>query len=55
MLKKLVETGQLDTSLETVVINTGMGLKTLDAVADHVGAAATIKPTYAAFTDAGII
>ena len=55
VLKKLVETGQLDTSLETVVINTGMGLKTLDAVADHVGAAATIKPTYAAFTDAGII
>ncbi len=55
VLKKLVETGQLDTSLETVVINTGMGLKTLDAVADHVGAAATIKPTYAAFTDAGIV
>ena len=26
-----------------------------DAVADHVGAAATIKPTYAAFTDAGIV
>ena len=39
VLKKLVETGQLDTCLETVVINTGMGLKTLDAVADHVGAA----------------
>ena len=32
VLKKLVETGQLDTSLETVVINTGHGLKTLDAV-----------------------
>ena len=55
VLKKLVETGQLDTSLETVVINTGMGLKTLDAVADEVGPAATIKPTYAAFTDAGIV
>ena len=36
-LKKLVETGQLDPTLETVVINTGMGLKTLDAVADSVG------------------
>ena len=36
VLKKLVETGQLDTTSETVVINTGMGLKTLDAVADEV-------------------
>ena len=54
VLKKLVETGQLDTDLETVVINTGMGLKTLDAVSDRVGAAATIDPTYAAFTATGI-
>ena len=37
VLKKLVETGQLDPTLETVVINTGMGLKTLDAVADRSG------------------
>ena len=34
VLKKLVETGQLDTTLETVVINTGHGLKTLDAVSE---------------------
>jgi len=53
-LKKLVETGRLDPTLETVVINTGMGLKTLDAVADSVGAAATIDPSYAAFTATGI-
>jgi threonine synthase len=53
-LKKLVETGQLDPSLETVVINTGMGLKTLDAVGDSVGPAATIDPSYAAFTATGI-
>jgi threonine synthase len=53
-LRKLVETGQLDPSLETVVINTGMGLKTLDAVADSVGAAATIDPSYAAFVATGI-
>ena len=33
----------------TVVINTGMGLKTLDAVSDLVGPAATIDPSYAAF------
>jgi threonine synthase len=49
-LKKLVETGQLDPDAETVVFNTGDGLKTLDAVADRVGPAATIEPTYAAFT-----
>ena len=55
VLKKLVETGQLDTSLETVVINTGMGLKTLDAVADEVGPAATIAPSYAAFSATGIV
>ncbi len=52
--KKLVETGQLDPSLETVVINTGMGLKTLDAVAGSVGPAATIGPSYAAFVATGI-
>src|SRR4051812_33318831 len=54
VLRKLVETGQLDPNLETVVINTGMGLKTLDAVADKVGPAATIEPTYAAFVRTGI-
>jgi threonine synthase len=54
VLRKLVETGQLDPSLETVVINTGMGLKTLDAVSGSVGPAATIDPSYAAFTATGI-
>jgi threonine synthase len=53
-LKKLVESGRLDPALETVVINTGMGLKTLDAVADSVGPAATIDPSYAAFTATGL-
>ena len=52
VLKKLVETGVLDTELETVVINTGHGLKTLDAVADLVRPAATIAPTYDAFVAA---
>lgn len=54
VLKKLVETGQLDPTLETVVINTGMGLKTLDAIADRVGPAATIDPSYADFVATGI-
>jgi len=49
VLKKLVETGQLDPTLETVVINTGMGLKTIDAISDQVGPAATIDASYAAF------
>ncbi len=55
VLKKLVETGQLDTTLETVVINTGHGLKTLDAVSDRVSAVATIAPTYAAFAAADLV
>src|SRR3954467_12597863 len=53
-LRKLVATGQLDPTPETVVINTGMGLKTLDAVADSVAPAATIDPSYAAFAATGI-
>ncbi len=55
VLKKLTETGQLDPTLETVVINTGHGLKTLDAVTDRVGARATIAPTYDAFVAAEIV
>jgi threonine synthase len=54
VLKKLVETGQLDPSQETVVINTGHGLKTLDAVSGQVSAAATIAPTYEAFVASGV-
>lgn len=54
VLKKLVETGQLDPELETVVINTGHGLKTVDAVAGSVGPRATIPPSYDAFVAAGI-
>ena len=54
-LKKLVESGRLDPDAETVVINTGDGLKTLDAVADRVGPAATIDPSYEAFTSAGLV
>jgi len=54
VLKKLVETGQLDLDQETVVFNTGDGLKTLDAIADRVGPAATIDPSYAAFTATGL-
>jgi threonine synthase len=53
-LKKLIESGQLDPDAETVVFNTGDGLKTLDAIADRVGPAATIEPTYSAFAATGL-
>jgi threonine synthase len=54
VLKKLIETGQLDPTEETVVLNTGDGLKTLDAVAPTTGPTATIRPTLAAFREAGL-
>ncbi|TWD81817.1 threonine synthase [Kribbella amoyensis] len=53
-LKKLVATGQLDPEAETVIINSGDGLKTLDAVADRVGPKVTIPASYDAFVEAGL-
>ncbi len=52
--KKLIETGQLDPARTTVVLNTGDGLKTLDAVAPTTGPTATIKPSLDAFRAAGL-
>ena len=43
--KKLVETGQLDPDAETVLLITGDGLKTLDAVQDKIGPRATVPPS----------
>jgi threonine synthase len=43
-LRRLIADGRLDPAAETVVYNTGDGLKTLDAVADHVGVTATVRP-----------
>ena len=48
---KLLSDGVLDPEAETVVINSGDGLKTLDAVADRVGPKTTIPPRYEAFDD----
>src|SRR6266545_2387071 len=45
VLRKLAESGRLDTSAETVVFNTGEGLKTADAVAPAVAPTAVIAPT----------
>jgi threonine synthase len=48
---QLIADGALDPEAETVVINSGDGLKTLDAVADRVGPKITIPPRYEAFID----
>jgi threonine synthase len=48
-LRRLLREGRLDPDAPTVLLNTGDGLKTLDAVAPVVGPAATIPPTLAAF------
>ncbi len=50
--RKLVETGQLDPDAETVLLITGDGLKTLDAVAGQVGPTATVPSTSAAVREA---
>lgn len=55
VLRKLVATGQLDPSRETVIYNTGDGLKTQDAVADRVGPTAVIAPTVKAMREAGLL
>jgi threonine synthase len=52
--KKLIDDGVLDPALTTVVLNTGDGLKTLDAVAGT-GLTATIRPTLDSFREAGLV
>jgi len=54
-LAKLISSGQLDPTQETVVLNTGDGLKTLDAVADRVGPTATIEPHFSEFLKTGLV
>src|SRR5450432_36101 len=53
VLRKLLAAGQLDPDAETVIINSGDGLKTLDAVAPTVTVPAMIRPTIEAFQAAG--
>lgn len=52
--RKLIASGALDPALSTVVLNTGDGLKTLDAVAPTARPSAVIAPSLAAFRDAGL-
>ena len=51
MLRKLLKEGQLDPEAETVIINSGDGLKTLDAVAAAVDVPAPIRATLEAFQE----
>jgi threonine synthase len=55
VLRKLALSGQLDTSVETVVFNTGDGLKTVDAVSDGARPTAIIPPTLAGMRSAGLL
>jgi len=55
VLRKLVEQGKIDTSVETVVYNTGDGLKTIDAVSDGARPTAIIPPTLKGMRAAGLL
>ncbi|MFD0817421.1 threonine synthase [Micromonospora zhanjiangensis] len=55
VLRKLVESGRLDPTRETVVYNTGEGLKTIDAVAGQVGPSHRVKASLRAVRDAGLL
>jgi threonine synthase len=49
--RRLLESGQLDPDAETVIINSGDGLKTLDAVAGSLPPVRPIRPTLEAFAE----
>jgi threonine synthase len=53
-LRALLTSGQLDPDAETVILNTGDGLKTLDAVAPVAKPTVTIAPSLAAFRATGV-
>ena len=55
VVRKLVDAGRLDPDAETVVLNTGEGLKTLDAVSALVGPTHRIKPSLRGARDAGLL
>jgi threonine synthase len=55
VLRKLVASGRLDPDAETVVFNTGEGLKTLDAVAPVVGPTYQVRPSLRALREVGLL
>jgi threonine synthase len=50
--RKLIQAGKLDPDADTVLLITGDGLKTLDAVQDRIGPKATVPPNTAAVREA---
>jgi threonine synthase len=52
VLRKLLAAGQLDPEAETVIINSGDGLKTLDAITAVLDLPVPIRPTLEAFQEA---
>jgi threonine synthase len=55
VLRQLVEDGRLDPAKETVVLNTGEGLKTLDPLLPVVGPSHHVQPTLKSLREAGLI
>ena len=55
VLRKLAMSGAIDTSVETVVYNTGDGLKTIDAVSAAAAPTAVIPPTLKGMRAAGLL
>ncbi|SCX39161.1 threonine synthase [Klenkia marina] len=55
VLRQLVERGLLDPAAETVVLNTGEGLKTLDPLAPVVGPTHRVEPSLRSLRQAGLI
>jgi threonine synthase len=54
-LKKLAESGTLDHDAVTVAYITGTGLKTQEAVADHLNSVTVIQPNMEAFEKANLV
>lgn len=55
VLRKLVASGKLDPTLETVVFNTGEGLKTLDAVAEQARPTHRVAASLRGAREAGLV
>jgi threonine synthase len=55
VLRQLVEDGRLDPAKETVVLNTGEGLKTLDPLLPVVGPSHHVRPSLKSLREAGLI
>ena len=54
-LRKLIAAGALDPAEQTVIYNTGDGLKTLDAIAARQAPTVTVKPSLRSAREAGLL